>query len=250
MRGLCAGGLASIILRMTQLGRPPNFGRFRAWGLWHLVYPRVRALTVKRDTDELLALLDEGETEVPEDDRWSERALVAFALGQLKADAASDRLAALLNPDVREDVRVCAADALRNIGGPSAVEALIPALDDSHWAVRRAAIAALEADPHSEAWPRIAELATGDPQQLIRMNAAGALGESKDDAWIPLLRSAIQNDSVVVAIGAAGSLRQIESPAALDALKDARRRAPGLLRRLLALAATHRLRRALRTKGR
>ena len=237
------------------LGRPPNYGRLRSWGLWHIAYPGVRALTVRGDAQGLLRLLD-GPGDPPNEDRFSERAMAAFALGTTQATVAIDRLAELLSLDEQLSVRVCAADALNRIGGPVAAKALIPALDYENWAVLHAALKTFEATPLPEAWPSIAALAdgkahsmvrmTGKARSMTRMNAAGALGQAKDDKWIPVLESAIRDKSLLVTLGAAVGLRDTESPAALVALTKAGRDVHGVLRKLLLVRARYRLRRSLR----
>lgn len=228
------------------LGRPPNYGRLRSWGLWHLTYPAVRALTVRGDADGLLRLLDARGGTTPDEDHLSERAMAAFALGSMKAEVAIERLAGLLSSDEELWVRVCAADALSRIGGPRAAEAIVPALNDQNWSVQRAALKTLEATPRPEAWQRIAALATGESHPMVRMNAAGALGQARDDRWIPVLESAVRDKSLMVALGAATGLIEIESPAALVALRKANGDASGVLRKLLLVRARYKLRRSLR----
>jgi HEAT repeat protein len=228
-----------------RLGRPPKFGLLRSWGLWHLVYPGVRTLTLKRDVEGLLSRLDVVENP-PEDDKFGERASIAFALGRLQADAAVPRLATLLGLDEPLSVRVSAAGALQRIGGPSAADALVPALNDESWEVQKAAIRILETTPRSAAYPTLAALVTGESHPLVRGDAAGALGRAKEDTWIPLLESAASDQSLLVALGAADGLLQTESPAALEALRNITRHGRGLLRRLLMRWTARKLRRKLR----
>ena len=74
-----------------HLGRPPNYGSLRSLGLWHLVYPEVRALTVRGD-----ATGSFGCSTLPTDHRIR----IAWVsvdgrrrAGSMKAEVAIDRLA-------------------------------------------------------------------------------------------------------------------------------------------------------------
>ena len=161
-------------------------------GTWNLVYPQVRALVRRGDASGLLRRLDMVPD--PEETKFAERALIAFALGTLKAESAIPRLAELVRPTVRVDVRLCAAEALARIGGPDAARALGPALGDERWGVRAAAIEAVASAGDGEFAPKLAELAESDPQWLIRLRAVEALGATWDDRWIPLLEGIARHD--------------------------------------------------------
>lgn len=142
------------------------------------------------------------------------------------------RLAEFVRPDVRVDVRLCAAEALKRIGGAEATRALAPALDDERYGVRVAAIEAVDAAEDREFAPRLAELSKGDPEWLIRARAVEALGAMKDDRWIPLLEEVAKQDRLPVSLDAAFALYRIDSPNSAAALEDLRATAPSLPRRL------------------
>jgi len=76
--------------------------------------------------------------------REKTRTVAFYTLGHLHARQAFDPAVAALH-DVKETVRLRAAQALGRIGDPRAVPALIPALDDEFWSVRYAAEDALVA---------------------------------------------------------------------------------------------------------
>jgi HEAT repeat protein len=139
-------------------------------------------------------------------------------------------LAELVRREVRVDVRVCAADALRRIGGTDAMRALRPALDDERYAVKVAAIKAVKALADRDYAPKLAQLARADPEPLIRAQAAEALGPMKDDTWVPLLESLVHHDRLTVALSASSGLIDIGSPAALKALTELTRSGPPAMR--------------------
>ncbi len=214
--------------------------------LW-ITHPEVRALALHDDLDGLLARLDAPDRP-DEEDTLSGRALVACALGSIGTDATVSRLSRLLSPEETAAVRGCAAEALRRIGGPDAAAALVVALDDENWAVQGAAVKTLETTHVADAWPGMARLATGSAHASVRMNAAGALGESKSDAWIPTLEAAAHDSSILGVIGAGVGLMNTETPAAVDAVRRLSREG-GLVRRMLMWWAGLRLRRKLRRRG-
>jgi HEAT repeat protein len=103
------------------------------------------SLTRAADVDALLQRLDWLQ-EHQEPNRLSERAVVAHALGCVGDERAVNSLASLLQPDERDDARVCAAFALRNIGGHAAERALTVALNDKQRLARKAAYAVITRD--------------------------------------------------------------------------------------------------------
>ena len=170
--------------------------------------------------------------EDPEETKFAERALIAFALGTLKAESAVPELAEFVRPEVRVDVRLGAAEALKRIGGADATRALAPALRDERYGVRAAAVEAVEAAEGREFAPELAQLSESDPQWLIRAQAAEALGAMKDDRWVPLLQRIAKEDRFLVSLGATSALYRIHSPNSDSALRELRTTAPSRLRRL------------------
>lgn len=196
--------------------------RWRSWAMWRLVYPRTTELARSGDVTALERRLCEVEDPI-EENTFSERALIATALGQLRADTAVPTLASVLDASTRVDVRVCASDALRQIGGTEAARALRPALGDERYAVKRAAIE-VEPRPDQEIWPKLRELATSDPEPLIRSAAVEALGRTHDDTWVPLLLSVAETDRWWVAVSALDALAELGTEESYEALRKLRSR--------------------------
>lgn len=142
------------------------------------------------------------------------------------------QLAEFVRPEARVDVRLCAAEALKRIGGADATRALAPALGDERYGVRAAAVEAVEVAEDREFAPELAQLSESDPQWLIRAQAAEALGAMKDDRWIPLLLKVAKDDRFLVSLAATSALYDIHSPSSDAALKELRTTAPSRLRRL------------------
>jgi HEAT repeat protein len=194
------------------------------------VYPQVKALARSGDASGLLHRLDTVSD--PEETKFAERAVIAFALGTLTTESAIPRLAELVRPNVRVDVRVCAAEALKRIGGPDAARALAPALGDEQYGVRAAAIEAIDSAGDGELTPKLAELAESDPQWLIRARAVEALGATRDDGWIPLLEGIARHDRFLVSMAATDALYRANTAMSIAALKALGRSAPSRPRRL------------------
>ncbi|MFZ5874831.1 MAG: HEAT repeat domain-containing protein [Nitrospirota bacterium] len=95
---------------------------------------------------------------------------VCGAVGSLKVRGALPamiRLFASSDPDVKQ----AAIAAAGEIGGEHIAEQVIPMLDDPHWGVRAASAVALGRARIAQAVPRLRELATHDPDQLVRESA-------------------------------------------------------------------------------
>lgn len=119
-------------------------------------------------------------------DHEKTRGAAVRALGKWQATNALPRIEEVLR-NAKERSRVMAANALRDIGDPRAIPALIAALDDPVFTVRNTAARALVAFGPAAVPPVLAalETATGEAKrrQLIRvlgdakdLRAAGALG--------------------------------------------------------------------------
>lgn len=185
----------------------------------NLAYPEVRVGVRKNNVPALLDRLERADD--PAETQYSERAVIAFALGYLHAQQAISLLSELIRPGVRVDVRDCAADALRRIGGDEAAAVLRPALDDDRYWIRASAVKTVPAaDPEVAA--KLAQIAKDDQEQVIRAYAIDALAETRDDTWIPLMTSAGRSDRLVVAFSSANALDTINTPAARQALNDIR----------------------------
>jgi HEAT repeat protein len=207
---------ALLRVDLKKLGRVGSFGWWRSWGLWNLVYPQTGDLARAGDVDGLLRRLERAED--PPEGQVSERAVIASALGRLRAQAAIPRLAPLVEPDNPVDVRGSASAALRQIGGPQAARALLSALDDERYGVRRNAIYAVAPFADDEITAKIADLAAASPQLALRLDAIAALGDIKNDGAVPVLLRVAQTDQHLVAIMASTTLLQMKTPASRLAL--------------------------------
>jgi HEAT repeat protein len=188
----------------------------------------VRALASRGDAAGLLKLLDAADPAWP---TLSERAVVAFALGRVADASAIPRLAQLVTPETRPDVRICASHALREIGGPHAAAALRPALADDSFSVRTNALATLGPFVSEEDADNLTALLAEDPYWQTRARAAELLGHLRDDSTIPVLKSAVEHDRLFVARAAIKALAALGSPASLQALVDLSHTALGPQRR-------------------
>jgi HEAT repeat protein len=215
---------------------------------WHVFHADVRRLALAGDAESLLARLDAVQVP-PDDDIADERAVVLCALGALAGDDAVSRIARLLGPEQPTWLRRCAAEALERIGGPVAANAVVPALEDEHWAVQSAGARALKANPVPNAFPVLAAVATSDARALVRSNALEALGRGKAAQWTSLLETGARDESVIVMLGAANGLAHMESVAALEALQNVTRERSRLVRTVIMGKTAWSPRRHLRRVG-
>ena len=121
------------------------------------------------------------------------------------------------------EVRKAAAEALRNIGSPKAIPALIEALKDKDAEMRKAAAEALGLIGSPEAVPALIE-ALQDKDAEVREDAAEALGKIGSPEAVPALIEALKDKDVWVRKAAARALGEIGSteavPALIEALRD------------------------------
>ena len=108
------------------------------------------------------------------------------------------------------DVRRAAEGALGKLGDPQAVPALIQALGDSGWEVRRAAAEALGKLGDPQAVPALIQ-ALGDSDRDVRREAAEALGKLGDPQAIPALIQALGDRSENVRRAARQAIQQIQT---------------------------------------
>jgi len=130
------------------------------------------------------------------------RILAIMALGKLEYREVLPLLVRATKDD-KSAVRWAAVRALRNIGDTGAVTALVEALNDDDSRVRRTAAQALGKFGAENAVPALAKTLTGIKK------SKSSFGSSSDDD----LRAAVRR-----------ALRQIGTPEALAALKNARRK--------------------------
>lgn len=127
----------------------------------------------------------------------------AAAVEVLGSDAAADpalmrRLATQAAGDPAWTVRVRALEALAPVDDPVVRECFARALSDSVRHVRRAALRAGVSRPGLLPTGRVAEIAAGDPDWENRVEAAKALGASKDPEAYPGLDAAARDPNEFV----------------------------------------------------
>lgn len=178
--------------------------------------------------------------------------IVTGALG-LIADPATEKylVQSLQDPEEDADARVQAALGLGKIGTPSAVSVLINALNNENLKISDGAVAGLQRaggkalgalktavnhpDPNvrvravqslggiesTESVPILAD-ALNDPDVRVKRAAAQALGNTGQPEAVPVLIRALGMEDGGVVLTAAGSLKQIGTPA-IPALRQALR---------------------------
>jgi len=148
------------------------------------------------------------------------RATAARLLGELGRSASDQVLAGVLLEDPDPVARQRAAEALAQLGGQRALEALTQALADPEERVRRAAIDGLVDLGPAFARDELAELLDADPVWEIRAQAAHALGLTGAEEVLPALEKAAQDDNEFVRSAATNALSVYEK--VRDAHKHAR----------------------------
>jgi HEAT repeat protein len=122
--------------------------------------------------------------------------------------------------DADSNVREGAAAGLGYLSGVAPGGCLLTLLDDSSLEVRRAAISALERVPHPDAISKLVIRLRRDDAELVRIDAAHALGELRAVAAIEALLEALDEGNTVsiYAAVALGHLRDDRAVAPLAAL--------------------------------
>jgi HEAT repeat protein len=153
--------------------------RWKSWVVVRLSFSDVNKLVQAKDVEGLLRLLQET-SDSSDEEQLRRRAMVALALGELRARVAVPHLAPLVDPRERRDARLNTAIALCRIGGPESAAALRPALDDEYGRVRLAAIQGASLDD-PEALAAIGAMAKSAPWPRVREAAAEALRQADSD---------------------------------------------------------------------
>ena len=149
-------------------------------------------------------------------------------LAQSRSPRAVPVLTQMLNDPAPEN-RASAADALGNIGGPDAENALLPMLSDPHGLVRNAVAAALYRMGNSSGVGILRALAAhescqgGDPQTCsnFRITAARLMASQPDEEWKTLVRGLLNDPDPSIRLDAAMMLAPHDRAATkpvLDAL--------------------------------
>ena len=183
---------------------------------------RLRRLAADPDRDiratalnALVSVRSDGAAELARKALGDEDGFVRATAAKLLADLGDPADAGILASRLREDpdpvVRRRAAEALTRLGGDpaneTAVAALADGLRDPIEDVRLAAAQGIrELDP-GYAVAELARLLLEDPNHDVRVQAAGALGESGDPEAQPVLEAALADPNEFVRAAAANALR-------------------------------------------
>jgi hypothetical protein len=168
--------------RQIRLSRPPGTNVWGGLFFWHAACRTIAALTRAGDVDGLLRRLGQRDDVPGERDRPWERQYGAFGLGLIGDARAIPYLTTLIDPKIDPYIRQAAADALRRIGGPDAVQVLGPLLNDELYFVRRAALNLVATERAHEFASILEEMATSDPYAVLRMTASKAVAQMRDAA--------------------------------------------------------------------
>lgn len=150
----------------------------------------------------------------------SVRISTAQALGMLKDPASVPVLAKLLE-DSEGTVRIAAARALGNVPGQESLDTLMAiALGDESELVRQHVVVVIRDRRHVEAIPRLESLLQAE-SDLVRANAARALGDLGDRTTIPALTRSLEDPHWKVRSLSAHSLSKLDAkdPGVLEALR-------------------------------
>jgi protein-S-isoprenylcysteine O-methyltransferase Ste14 len=153
----------------------------------------------------------------------SDQAEVRLLAAELLRDIPSARsVSSLISAldDPIGDVRGRAAQALGAIGVQEATGPLLPLLDDPEAWIRTTALRSL-AMLGAEATVDPAETMTRDPESWIRVAAVEALGILGSEGGLPIVTERLGDESAWVRRTAAVALLEIGSPLARDALRQA-----------------------------
>ncbi len=112
-----------------------------------------------------------------------------------------------------------ALEGLKNEKSDLAKQVNIDALQDKFWALRQKALNRVDpADPAALA--AIAKIAESDPEPSVRATAIGALGETGDKKYVPVIQKGLAADQAYSVVGAAlGALTKLDPQAAITASK-------------------------------
>jgi HEAT repeat protein len=206
----CGAGIDDRISRVYAMGRHPSEANKN----------RIEALLRDRDRDVratavvVMAGIDPDRA----------RRMAAIALqdsdGLVRASAVSlcgtdeetlRSLAGLAVSDPVWQVRTRALDAIASSEDPAVREAFASALSDSVRHVRRSALRAAAEHPGLVAVDRLSDLVISDPDWENRVEAAGALGASKDPAAYVGLDAAVADPNEFVRAAASRQRRALEA---------------------------------------
>ncbi|OYR81952.1 hypothetical protein DJ71_12625, partial [Halorubrum sp. E3] len=138
------------------------------------------------------------------------------ALGEINAVSAMDEIEPLLKDveNVQEDLRAACAVSLKKMGQQEAKEALIEALDDPSFVVRKEAIQGIGEAGIVDALPQLEHILTS-PEEYVtetRRTAALAIGDLEQADGLPALRDGIEDSGEEVQRSIVQSAAFIDTP--------------------------------------
>ena len=146
-----------------------------------------------------------------QDDEGFVRSIAAKLLGDLGDPEQTGVLVQRLLEDPDPWVRKTAAESLVMLGGDAAAGALVEGLSDPMETVRLASVSGLRKLDPGRATAALARLLLEDPSWEVRVQAAGALGISRDPDALPVLEAVLDDDNEFVRSAAANAIRRHEA---------------------------------------
>lgn len=139
----------------------------------------------------------------------------AWAIGELTNMMPGERASAVpqlitLLDDADDYVQMAAARALGELRDSRAVYKLITTLGDDNWNVRELAVWALSEMKDARAVTALCNVLLSDTRVEVRRGAAEALGEIQSAAALPALRQALNDSEPGVSAKAAWAISEIE----------------------------------------
>ncbi|AXI04315.1 HEAT repeat domain-containing protein [Aquirhabdus parva] len=154
------------------------------------------------------------------DDSETVRELAAQSLSEFKLHI-SGRIILPWADHTETYVRIAALRALRELRLPESFATAQNNLSHPSPAVRREAVGVLGWLKHTDALPRLAEIANQDEHAEVRRIATGALGYAQDSSVLPALLHALRDDIWQVREEAAHTLGKLRLQGATNALISA-----------------------------
>jgi len=183
----------------------------------HHESPRTRTFAVRAlgHTSGEPAVLEQLRSALGDADPWV-RYYACQALGRLRDDSATDKIAFLLNDDFGQ-VRVAAVEALAHLRGARAFEILRGVLGAGDADLNRAALLAVGISKRAEAMPQLLE-ALGSTEAATRLVALSALAELGLPDALPAIARATRDPDEGVRASATGFLTARSDLAATNEL--------------------------------
>ena len=140
------------------------------------------------------------------------------ALSRLAGEKAIDSLILRLKEDEDSSVRIRVVELLAELGGKRALPALIGALGDKDASVRKIVVKTIGKMGDKNSLIHIFKVLSDDKEWVVRAEAATVARLLGDKLAVPALISALHDESKLVRIRAAGELGEIKDCRALGEL--------------------------------